>query len=188
MGRKKLPVLGVVVMLRYMIPDTMASPVAAPLIIKNEDQLLAAIRARCAELQITYETLDVVAMLPDGYASKLLCDHPVKHMGALTMWSILGTLGYRIGLVHDEELLARFCDKLVARKCPPQSTGSKGRVKFNFTHRFLRKIGRLGGQRSGQVRRARACAKQAVSEMKRRAALARWSRRASPAREDIPVI
>jgi hypothetical protein len=156
--------------------------------VRDEPDLCRVIRARCAELQITYETLDVVAMLSDGYASKLLCDHPVKHMGALTMWSILGTLGYRIGLVHDEELLARFRDKLVARKCPPQSTGSKGRVKLNFTRRFLRQIGRLGGQRSGEVRRARARAKQAVSEMKRRAALARWSRRASPAREDIPVI
>jgi hypothetical protein len=143
-------------------------------LVHDECELLAALRKRCDELGVTRQTLDAAAMLPDGYASKLLCDPPMKHLGALTLWSILGTLGYRIALVHDPDLLARFRDKLVVRKCPPQSTGSKGRVKLNFTHRFLRKIGRLGGQRSGEVRRARASAKQAVSEMK--STTFRWRR------------
>jgi hypothetical protein len=57
-----------------MLPDTMAAPV--PLLVRNEDDLLAAIRARLIELNITYETLDSVAVLPERYASKLLCDPP----------------------------------------------------------------------------------------------------------------
>jgi hypothetical protein len=142
--------------------------------VRDEPDLCRVIRERCAELQITYDTLDTAALLPDRYASKLLCEHPTKHMGALALWNILGTLGYRIGLVHDEELLARFRDKLIVREHKPQSSGSRPRVEFSFTHRFMRKIGRLGGQRSGEARRARASAKQAVSEMKRRAALKRW--------------
>jgi hypothetical protein len=144
--------------------------------VHDERELCRVIRARCAELQITYDTLDVVAVLPDGYASKLLCEYPVKHIGALTMWSILGTLGYRIGLVHDERLLARFREKLVVRKCPPQSTGSRGRVKINFTYRFMRKIARLGGLKSGQVRHARSIKKQERSRIARTAALARWNK------------
>ena len=130
--------------------------------VHDERELLAAIRARCNELQITYDTLDAVAVLPDGYASKLLCEHPVKHMGTLTMWNVLGTLGYRIALIHDPDLLARFRDKLVVRKCPPQSTGSRGRVKINFTYRFMRKIARLGGLKSGQVRHAQASKSKSV--------------------------
>jgi hypothetical protein len=145
-------------------------------LVRDEPDLCRVIRERCAELQITYATLDVVALLPDGYSSKLLAEHPTKHMGALTLWSVLGTLGYRIGLVHDEELLSRFRDRPVTREHPPQSSGSRPRVEFSFTHRFMRKIGRRGGRRSGEARRARASAKQAVSEMKRRAALKRWAK------------
>jgi hypothetical protein len=142
--------------------------------VRNEADLRAVIRARCNELQITYETLDVVAVLPERYASKLLCEPPLKHMGAVTLWSVLGTLGYRISLVHDEELLTRFRDKLVVREHPPQSTGSRGRVKFSFTHRFMRKIARLGGLKSGQVRHARSIKKQERSRIARTAALKRW--------------
>jgi hypothetical protein len=142
--------------------------------VRDEPDLCRVIRERCAELQITFSTLDEVALLPDGYSSKLLAPIPTKHMGALTMWSILGTLGYRIGLVHDEELLARFRDRLIPREKPPQSTGSRPRVEFSFTHRFMRRIARLGGLKSGQVRHAQSIKKQERSRIARTAALKRW--------------
>ena len=133
------------------------------------------IRARCAELQITYDTLDVVAVLPDGYASKLLCEYPVKHIGALTLWSILGTLGFQIGLVTTD--VPRNCGREWSfASIPPQSTGSRGRVKINFTYRFMRKIARLGGLKSGQVRHARSIKKQERSRIARTAALERGTR------------
>jgi hypothetical protein len=148
---------------------------AATLTVRNEAELLAAIRARCNELQITYETLDVVAVLPERYASKLLCDPPIKHMGALTLWNVLGTLGFQISLVPDE-IPAHIREKMIVRKHPPQSTGSRGRVKFSFTHRFMRKIARLGGLKSGQVRHARSIKKRERSRIARTAAIVRWDR------------
>jgi hypothetical protein len=151
----------------------MAAPVTAPLLVRNEEELLDAIRARLIEVNITYETLDCVAVLPERYSSKLLCRPPIKHAGALTLWNILGTLGFEISLVATD-VPQHLRDRMTAREQAPQSAGSKPRIYFNLTHRFMRKIGRLGGQRSGEARRARASAKQAVSEMKRRAALKRW--------------
>jgi hypothetical protein len=138
-------------------------------LVRDEPDLCRVIRERCAELQITLETLDTAALLPDGYASKLLCEHPVKHMGALALWSILGTLGYRIGLVHDEELLARFRDKLVPREHPPQAQG-KRRCQFDLTLDFMRKIGRKGGKASSAAARKR----KRLSDLNRRKALKRW--------------
>jgi hypothetical protein len=138
-------------------------------LVRDEPDLCRVIRERCAELKITYDTLDVVALLPDGYASKLLCEHPTKHAGALTLWSILGSLGYRIGLVHDEELLARFRDRLITREKPPQAQ-AKRRLTVSLTRDFLRKIGRKGGKRRAAIARE----KKRRSAIYRRNALKRW--------------
>jgi hypothetical protein len=138
---------------------------------RDETELLAAIKARCAELRITYETLDTVALLPDGYASKILCEHPVRRMGALALWSILGTLGYEIALVHNPDLLARFRDKLVPREQPPQAHG-KRRLTVSLTRAFLRKIGRKGGKRRAAIARE----KKRRSAIYRRNALKRWQK------------
>jgi hypothetical protein len=138
-------------------------------LVRDEPDLCRVIRERCAELQITYSTLDVVALLPDGYSSKVLAEHPTKHMGALTLWAVLGTLGYRIGLVHDEELLARFRDKLVPREHPPQAQ-AKRRLTVSLTLAFMRKIGRKGGK----ARAAAARKRKRLSDLNRRKALKRW--------------
>ena len=57
-----------------MPPDTMAAPVTAPLLVRNEDELLAAIRARLIELNITYDCLDCVALLPNGTRASCSAD------------------------------------------------------------------------------------------------------------------
>jgi hypothetical protein len=162
-------VLGAVIMLPAMLPATMAAPSPAPVLIRDERELIAALRERLRELGITYETLDTAALLPDGYASKILCEHPVRRMGALSMWSILGTLGYEIALVHNPDLLARFRDKLVTREHPPQAHG-KRRLDFSVTRAFMRKIGRKGGK----ARAAAARKRKRLSDLNRRKALKRW--------------
>ena len=141
---------------------------SAPQIIRNEAELLAAIRARCAELQITYETLDVVAVLPERYASKLLCDPPIKHMGALTLWNILGTLGFEISLVATD-VPTYMRERLTMREHPPQPVGQR-RLVQSFTRAFMRKIGRKGGKSSA----ANAKRRKLLSSKRRKAALLRW--------------
>ena len=147
----------------------MAAPVTAPILISDEDELLDAIRARLNELQITYDTLDAVALLPERYTSKLLCQPPLKHAGALTLWSILGTLGFDISLVpHD--IPAHIRERLIVRKRPPQASGRPPPVKYTLTHQFLKKIGRLGAAKSHAV----ASKKRHISEVNRANALKRW--------------
>jgi hypothetical protein len=87
-------------------------------IVTNYDQLLQAIRARRDALLITHATIDVLSGLPDGYASKLLCDPPMKHCGAVSLGPVLGVLGLRLVVEVDDEALAKIQSRLVKRKRP----------------------------------------------------------------------
>jgi hypothetical protein len=58
-------------------------------------ELLQTIRDRVSELGITHETLDAVAGLQSGYASKLLANPPIKRMGAFTQFIVLQALGMK---------------------------------------------------------------------------------------------
>jgi hypothetical protein len=104
-----------------MLPGTPAQPMPAPdgvLLVRDEDELLAAIRGRLDELGVTYDVLDRVAGLPDRFSSKLLCRPPARHVSALTLWLVLGAVGYKIALVHDEDALAKVKGLLSKRKIP----------------------------------------------------------------------
>lgn len=90
-------------------------------VISNSDAMVAAFRARIAELNITYSTANVAAGLPDRYVEKLLCDPPVKGLGWIAMAGLLGALGLRLELVEDPDAIARFRSLLEPRRRPPQS-------------------------------------------------------------------
>ena len=73
-----------------------AQPIAveAPRVVATAShyhELLQTIRDRVVELEITHETLDAVAGLQSGYASKLLSNPPIKRMGPFTQFIILQT-------------------------------------------------------------------------------------------------
>jgi hypothetical protein len=87
-----------------------------PLVIGNEQEMLALIRARIDELGITYATLDAIAGLPDGYAGKLLADRPLRRAGPLALSLILGALGYGVQLFEDEDALRKVRRRFVKRK------------------------------------------------------------------------
>ena len=70
-----------------------------------EREFLAALRARREALGVSFETLEALAGMPSGYASKLLTG--ARPMGALTLWLVLGALGLRIRLEEDPEALER---------------------------------------------------------------------------------
>jgi hypothetical protein len=79
---------------------------------------LAAIRTRVAELDVSYDTLDRVAGLPDRFASKLLCDPPMRQISQATLWLLMGAIGYKIALLPDAEGLAKVQSRLVKRRGP----------------------------------------------------------------------
>jgi hypothetical protein len=157
-------------------------PTTAPagvVLVHDEADLLAAIRARLDELETTYAGLDAAAGLPDRFASKLLCDPPMRRISSMTLWLILPALGYDIGLIHNADALNRVKGLLSKRKLPhhrPPSmiTIARRRVSpWLFNSERARKNGRLGGLARAAKRRANA----AISKVRRQGALARWSKR-----------
>lgn len=76
--------------------------------VDSYDHLIALLRGRLSELNIVLDTVDTIAGLAPRYASKLLSNTPVKHMGAVSLFPVLQTLGLRMRLEPDDELLAKL--------------------------------------------------------------------------------
>lgn len=97
---------------------------AAPALgtVRDYDDLVAVIRARMIELDVTLATVDHVAGLPTNYASKLLGPKRSKRMGIIAFGAIMGALGIQFIVVEDANALARVRNRLVKRrKRLPQS-------------------------------------------------------------------
>src|ERR1700730_13759600 len=80
---------------------------AGALFARDETEFLDALRARVEELDISHLTLDAVAGLPVGFAGKLLCNPPMRHISSLTLWLLLGAVGFKLALIPDAEGLPR---------------------------------------------------------------------------------
>ena len=141
---------------------------------RTADDLRVLFRQRIASLGITYETADTIAGLPAGYTAKLLGPTPLRRFGPVALEALMGATGLKLLAVEDAEALARVKGRYVLRQRRlAQRAGPKGFVR-TIDSKFMRKIGALGGFKTAQTRHARALAKSALSEMKRRAALRRW--------------
>jgi hypothetical protein len=142
--------------------------------VRTADDLRVLFRKRIASLGITFETTDTIAGLPAGYTAKLLGPEPMRRFGPVALEALMGATGLKLLAVEDAEALARVKGRYVQRQRRlAQRAGPKGFVR-TIDSKFMRKIGALGGFKTAQARHARALAKSALSEMKRRAALRRW--------------
>jgi hypothetical protein len=127
--------------------------------------LLAALRARIAELDVAGERLDELAGLPRGYFQKLIGTRPKKRLGMQSLGDVFGALAIKAVLVEDEAALARISSRLVKRKYVVRTAVSH----VEISHRFLRKIGAIGGT----VRNAKLTPRQR-SALGRKLANQRW--------------
>jgi hypothetical protein len=130
--------------------------------------LVAVLRARVAELDVSGECLDELAGTPKGYFQKLLGTRPVKRLGLRSLGDVFGALAVKAVLVEDEAAIARVSSRWTKRKVSVPATG----LHFEISHRFLRKIASMGGK----ARIAKLTPKQR-SALGRRLAMARWHRR-----------
>ncbi len=80
----------------------MSRPIAT---IATHADLVAAIKARLAELQLPYLGADAVAGLASGHTGKLLCG--LKGFGAISLFALLDMMGCSLVLVEDEAKTAR---------------------------------------------------------------------------------
>jgi hypothetical protein len=134
------------------------------------------LRARADELNVSRTTLDEVAGLTPGHASKLLAPRPLKKLGNLTLGLLLQTMGLKLVVVEDPEALERIRAKLIPREVPANVLSLPWAVRHGAKHflvskRWVRKIGRKGGEQRAKnlsPRRRRAIARKAAKE--------RWSK------------
>jgi hypothetical protein len=91
-------------------------------LIRSIDDLVAAIRARRDELNVSHELLDDLAGLQSGYTSKLLAPEPMKGLGPMSLPALLGALGAALVLVEDSAQAERVRDRWTPRKRPPRGS------------------------------------------------------------------
>jgi hypothetical protein len=150
-----------------------------PTIVGSIEQLLAALRARRDELEISNETIDDIAGLSDRYTSKVLAaNYPSRNLGKLSFPLLLGALGLgiaKVEIVEDPEAIARVEGRwLKWRRLPygsPRIRLSAKAIEHAKPH-VLQDLSKLGNA----ARQALLPGKQR-SAIARKAARARWRRR-----------
>jgi len=155
------------------MPDTTA-PVSDRVIgiARDYAELAAAIRQRCNDLNVGYETLDYVAGLPLRYCAKLFSPLPVKHIGATSLGPLLGALGLKLVVEIDQEQFERVKNRLTPRK------SSRATRQTHRGHPNARAplVGNTEWAKIMNARRTVLLTPKTRSRLARRAARIRWKR------------
>jgi hypothetical protein len=133
--------------------------------------LLAALRERVAQLDVSGERLDELAGLPRGYFQKLIGTRPRKRLGVQSLGDVFGALAIKAVLVEDEAALARISSRLVRRKYAVPSVTTQ-MITIELSRRHMRKI-----QQKGRAVRFAKMTPKERSELGRKLAHYRWHRR-----------
>jgi hypothetical protein len=96
--------------------------------------LLAALRTRRDELQLTHERIDDIAGWPSGYAGKLFCEPAIKNLGWLSFGLGLGALGVALVLVEDPEQIKRVQNRWIPRERPRNAAPASGKGRRHADH------------------------------------------------------
>ena len=97
-----------------------------PRLIKSEEELRAAFRARRDELNVNHASLEVLIGLPDRYLSKVIAAKPIKGISPQTFRDILD--GMALGIVaividEDQAQAAKLEPRWVRRRRMPTVSG-----------------------------------------------------------------
>lgn len=111
---------------------------------REYSELIDALRARVRELNTTNEGVDEIAGLPARYTVKLFAPMAMRSLGRISLGPLLGALGLKLHVVEDAEALARIKKRITARKIERPIEAAA--IVVRFSKRYLRKIGRKGGQ------------------------------------------
>ena len=115
-------------------------------VVRSDQDLHQALRDRANQLNIARETIDEIAGLTPGHASKLLAPQQIKRFGPLSRWLLLQALGLKLILVEDTEALAKIKSRMIKRNA--NNANHAGTVAFLFSRRHMRAIQRRGGENS----------------------------------------
>jgi hypothetical protein len=132
------------------------------------NELISALRARAASLNLSGAEADRLSGLPDRYAQKLLGPHQIRRLGLNSLGPFLGALAVRCLIVEDKAALEKLRGRITPRQVQYVRNGA---VHLQLTTRFLQKIGRKGGANSRKY-----LGKRLIKQLARKAAAARWAK------------
>jgi hypothetical protein len=124
------------------------------------NELITALRARAASLNLSGPAIDSLSGLPDRYAQKLLGPAAVRRLGMTSLGPFFGALAVRALLIEDKAAVAR----LRSRTSPRQSQYAR-RVSLYVNGITDRKWARI--QKLGRQARWKKLTKQQRSEIMR---------------------
>lgn len=148
-------------------------------VVKEYDELMAALRARSDEIEMSRDGLDVIAGLPRGYVSKLLAPVPLKGIGRTSLGPLLQSLGLALIVVEDLSTFAKIEARLQRRVNKKQKKETYATAGMRPHKRYKRRAVWRGNSEWGHLMNSRAQLKMSPEQIRRqrkRAAQARWSR------------
>jgi hypothetical protein len=129
--------------------------------------LRAAFNAWRERRNISFEKLDGLLGVAKGESARVLSPNAAKRIGMNTLLLYCRGLGVCGELRHDPEAFEQVKTRLNGRSISQVRSGG---IRTEFTHRFMQKIGKKGGQ----VRWKRQQRRTAIA---RKAALIRWAKK-----------
>jgi hypothetical protein len=137
------------------------------------EALTAAVRDRAEDLNVPRLELDAAGGLQSGYSAKLLCDPPLKTLGAVSLGAMLKATGLALVVVIDDANFAPIKARLAKRRRTVPPNGSIRRPAWLITKESSPSMQQLRNQKL-TPRQRKMLAKRAIR--------ARWRRsRAEPA-------
>lgn len=165
--------------------------------IRSMAGLVEALRTAQVERELSYELLDAVSGLQNGYTAKILGPLQSKRLGPVSTFPLLGALGKALAIVDDPEQIAAVQGRWVKRKIvggsarqirlrdAAQASRSSIEVETQETLQIQAKealrermkvLGKLGGLKGGKSR-AKKLGKRARQQQASHAARKRWSKK-----------
>jgi hypothetical protein len=146
--------------------------------IENYVQLVDALRARAAALNLSFEMLDTLSGVADRYSAKVLPPHPqssMRTLGKASLGCILGALGTELLLIENPAAMIKLSDRLarIGRRNLAQVRNGKpsGMTKKRLRASYFRALGKRGGRA-----RFNAMTQAEKSRLGKVGARARWRR------------
>jgi len=102
--------------------------------IHSMEELLAALRARRDQLQLTHERVDDIAGLSSGYFGKLMTQPPIKNLGWLSFGLCLDALGVALVMVENPEQIKRVESRWIPRERPRNAAPAAGKGRRHADH------------------------------------------------------
>jgi len=140
-------------------------------VVRSYDELLAALRARAAQIGATRAAIDAVGGFAAGHSSTLLAAGGARKLTADTLIPMVQTIGLAIALIEDPFALEQLKNRLGNGTNWRMLNGVKNEgIILKFSRRYMRKLGQISGQSRKQK-----ISKQTRSRVARQAAFARWN-------------